>query len=93
VELADHEDSTRQVRVDTDAWRGLLANPDVVVVLAEHHDHPVRYISSVGQLNLWQGRHILALDDLYVRPEHRGRHVGEALMRALAGTPRPAATD
>ena len=41
-------------------------------------------VSSVRQVNLWQGRHILALDDLYVRAEHRGRHVGEELMRALA---------
>jgi ribosomal protein S18 acetylase RimI-like enzyme len=84
LELADHEDSTPYVHVDSDAWRGLLSNPDVVVFLAEHDGHPVGYVSSVVQLNLWQGRHLLALDDLYVRAEHRGQHVGEDLMRALA---------
>lgn len=84
LELADHESSGQHVRVDVRRWRELLADDDVVVLLAERDGHPVGYVSAVRQLSLWQGRHLLALDDLYVRAPHRGRRVGEALMRAVA---------
>lgn len=33
----------------------------------------------------WVGRHGLYLEDLYVRPEHRRRGAGSALLRSLAG--------
>lgn len=33
----------------------------------------------------WLGTHSLHLEDLYVRPEHRGSGVGSGLLRALAG--------
>jgi ribosomal protein S18 acetylase RimI-like enzyme len=84
LELADHESSGQHVRVDVRRWRELLAEDDVVVLLAEEDGHPVGYVSAVRQLSLWQGRHLLALDDLYVRAPQRGRRVGEALMRAVA---------
>ena len=32
----------------------------------------------------WTGRHGIWLDDLYVRPEHRGKGHGLALLRSLA---------
>lgn len=32
----------------------------------------------------WLGRHGIWLEDLYVRPEHRGRGYGQALLRELA---------
>jgi GNAT superfamily N-acetyltransferase len=32
----------------------------------------------------WRGVHGIYIEDLYVRPEHRGRGVGRALLRALA---------
>jgi ribosomal protein S18 acetylase RimI-like enzyme len=38
----------------------------------------------VRQLHLWSGGEILALDDLYVRPEGRDHGVGRRLMTALA---------
>ena len=84
LELADHESSGQHVHIDVPRWRELLADPDVVVFLAEDDGHPVGYVSAVAQLSLWQGRHLLALDDLYVRAPHRGRRVGEALMRSVA---------
>lgn len=33
----------------------------------------------------WQGRHGIYLEDLYIRPEFRGRGYGKALLQHLAG--------
>lgn len=84
LELAHHEDSAQHVHVDVTRWRELLADESVVVLLAERCGAAIGYVSAVRQLNLWQGRDLLALDDLYVRPGHRGLGVGEQLMRSLA---------
>jgi GNAT superfamily N-acetyltransferase len=73
------------VHVDAARWRELLDEPGVVVLLAEADGQPVGYVSAVRRLQLWQGRDLLALDDLYVREASRGRGVGERLMRAVAG--------
>ena len=83
-ELARHEDSLDAVRADTADWRRLLAHPAVAVLLAFVGDHPVGYVSGVRQLNLWVGRDLFALDDLYVRPEARDRGVGGRLMASVA---------
>lgn len=83
-ELATHENSAHAVHSTTDDWRRMLAGPSVVVLLAFAGDRPVGYVSGTRQLNLWVGRDIFALDDLYVRAEARDRGVGGRLMAALA---------
>jgi ribosomal protein S18 acetylase RimI-like enzyme len=90
LELADQQEEGQHVHVDVDGWRELLAQPQVVVLLAERAGAAVGYVSAVRQLNLWAGRDILALDDLYVRSGFRDGGVGGRLMRALADV---AATD
>jgi ribosomal protein S18 acetylase RimI-like enzyme len=84
LELADHEGDGHHVHVDVDRWGEMLAEPRVVVLLAEAAGAPVGYVSAVHQLNLWLGRDILGLDDLYVRSAARGQGVGELLMSELA---------
>jgi ribosomal protein S18 acetylase RimI-like enzyme len=99
LELADHQEEGQFVHVDTQRWRDMLADPRVVVLLAESQPrvspsaHPLQnpgerravgYVSAVRQINLWAGRDILALDDLYVRASARNQGVGDQLMRALA---------
>jgi ribosomal protein S18 acetylase RimI-like enzyme len=83
-ELAAHENTALAVHATVDDWRRMLAEPGVLVLLAHDGDRPVGYVSGVRQLNLWIGRDIFALDDLYVRPEARDRGVGGRLMAALA---------
>lgn len=84
LELADHEQSAHAVHSSVDDWRRMLADPAVVVLLAEVEGRPVGYVSGVRQLNLWLGRDLFAMDDLYVRAEARDRGIGGRLMAALA---------
>jgi ribosomal protein S18 acetylase RimI-like enzyme len=84
LELADHEHSGHAVHATVDDWRRMLAEPAVVVLIAFADDQPVGYVSGVRQLNLWVGRPIFAMDDLYVRAEVRDRGIGGQLMVALA---------
>ena len=83
LELATHENSARAVQATLDDWRRMLADPSVVVLIAYAGSRPVGYVSGIHQLNLWVGRDILAMDDLYVRAEARDRGVGGQLMAAL----------
>ena len=83
-ELAEHEDSLRAVRSNTEDWRTALADPSVTVLLAHDGHRPVGYVSGVCQRNLWLGRDLFAMDDLYVRPGARDQGVGRRLMLALA---------
>jgi ribosomal protein S18 acetylase RimI-like enzyme len=84
-EIAAEEGFSDAVHVTPAHWRRVLALPDVVVLVAVDGDQPLGYVSAVRQLNLWVGGPILALDDLYVRPEARNRSVGRGLMHHLAG--------
>lgn len=67
-----------------DGWRELLTRHDVVVLLATSGTETVGYVSAVHVVHLWSGHDVLAVDDLYVAPAHRGTGVGRALIRALA---------
>lgn len=89
VELATHEDAAHAVLCDTDDWARMLADPAVVVLLAIADGLPSGYVSATRQLNLWQGKDILAMDDLYVRPQARDNGVGGRLMAALAAHAAP----
>jgi ribosomal protein S18 acetylase RimI-like enzyme len=83
-EIAEHENSLDAVEADRDRWREMLARPDVQVLLLMLAGEPAGYVSATRRLQLWLGRDILALDDLYVRPGFRNRGLGEQLMTSLA---------
>lgn len=83
-ELAAHQGQTVDGIVDAGRWRNMLARPEVTVLVAEIDDEAVGYVSSVRHLHLWSGSDVIHLDDLYVRPGHRDRGVGDCLMAELA---------
>jgi ribosomal protein S18 acetylase RimI-like enzyme len=83
-ELAAHEGDLEHVHVDAEAWRELLARPDVRVLIAEDDAGTVGFTSTVRRIHLWTGGDLLALDDLYVRPGHRDKGIGSQLMTAVA---------
>ncbi|WP_442575153.1 N-acetyltransferase family protein [Microbacterium sp. F51-2R] len=83
-ELAAHEGDLAHVHVDAAAWSELLARPDVRVLIAEDESGAIGFTSTVRRIHLWTGGDLLALDDLYVRPDHRDKGVGSRLMTAVA---------
>lgn len=84
LEIAGHENSLQAVETDPSRWRQLLGRSDVHVLLASVDGRPAGYVSATRHLQLWLGRDILALDDLYVRRGFRDHGVGQQLMNALA---------
>ncbi len=58
--------------------------PAFRVLLAERDGAPIGFAFYFFTYSTWRGRRRLFLEDLFVVPEHRGRGVGVALMRALA---------
>lgn len=84
VELARHEKSLDAVDLDEARLAGLIARPDVIVLIADVDGEPAGYVSAARQVKFWTGGEITALDDLFVREGSRDRGIGETLMRRLA---------
>lgn len=59
--------------------------PSVWAHVAEEDGHVVGTAVWFLTFSTWTGRNGLWLEDLYVRPDHRGRGIGADLMAALAG--------
>ena len=73
--VAKHEDLLRD---------GFGAEPKFRVVIAEWERRPAGFALFFYNYSTWQGRPGLYLEDLFVRPEFRGRGIGKALLVHLA---------
>ena len=86
-ELADYERSLHEVQATADDLRAALfaAEPALFGHVAEATDGSLAGFA-VWFLNYstWDGHHGIYLEDLYVRPHHRGTGLGKALLSALA---------
>lgn len=90
IELAEYERAVDQVTAtEEDLMQALFGSgPHFVPSLFAH------VVDGDGELagmaiwflnySTWDGRHGIYLEDLYVRPHHRGQGVGTSLMRTLA---------
>jgi GNAT superfamily N-acetyltransferase len=58
--------------------------PAFQVLLATWDGAPIGFAFYFFTYSTWLGRRCLYLEDLFVRPEHRGKGAGLALMEALA---------
>jgi GNAT superfamily N-acetyltransferase len=85
-ELAEYEREPDAVEMTESGLRDALfgADPKVWVHVAEESGEVVGHALWYVNFSTWSGRHGIWLDDLYVRPEHRGKGHGLALLRALA---------
>jgi ribosomal protein S18 acetylase RimI-like enzyme len=82
--LAEEQGDGEHVTVSTERLRELLADPAVIVLLAVGPQGPLGFVSAVRKVHLWSGHDVLALDDLFVKPECRDGGIGELLMREIA---------
>jgi GNAT superfamily N-acetyltransferase len=84
--LAEYErDPAAAVATEQDLLRdGFGPQPKFWCVIAEWDGAPAGFAFYFFNYSTWQGRPGLFLEDLFVRPEFRGKGIGKALMVYLA---------
>lgn len=84
--LADYERLSHEVVLDESALAEHLfgSRPYAEVVLAEHEGAVVGFALFFHNYSTFLGRPGIYLEDLFVRPEHRGAGHGKALLAHLA---------
>jgi len=87
VELAEYERSAHEVEATADLLHAALFAPEPKVFAHVVEAHPGELVGfALWFLNFstWLGRHGIYLEDLYVRPSHRGQGYGKQLLATLA---------
>ena len=85
-ELAEYERLAHEV----DATEALIdaalfgESPNVFCEIAEWNGEPVGFALWFLNFSTFRGRNGLYLEDLYVKPSHRGRGIGAAILSHLA---------
>lgn len=87
-ELAGYEKAPHEVVATPGLLREALFGPDpaVYALIAEDDETgaAVGFALWFRNFSTWLGRHGVYLEDLYVRPSHRGHGYGKALLQELA---------
>src|SRR3954465_13626498 len=85
-DLAEYErDPKAAVATEADFIRdGFGADPKFKVVFAEKKGEPAGFALFMCNYSTWQGRPGLYLEDLFVKPEFRGKGIGKALLLPLS---------
>src|SRR5580698_11124929 len=86
-ELADFEKTPDQVQTtEADIARdGFGVDPQFRALIAEWSGHPAGFALFFSYYSTWRGAG-LHLEDLFVRPDFRGRGIGRALFARVART-------
>ena len=86
-ELAEYENALDQVQLDRDRLRRQMFDENAAEALLAFDDatgEPVGLALYFFNFSTWYGGRGLYLEDLFVRPAHRGRGHGKAFFRELA---------
>ena len=84
--LADYEKLLHEVTTTADEVAGHLFGPTprAFCDIAEADGAPVGFALWFYNYSTFRGRHGIYLEDLFVRPQHRGHGIGGALLARLA---------
>ena len=84
-ELAEYEELAHEVELDeAEVGRWLFDEQMASVLIAETDDGAVAGMALwFATFSTFLGRPGIWLEDLFVRPDHRGRGIGQALIRSL----------
>lgn len=87
-DLAEYEKALDEVDMTEDQLAAALfpddAAPALFAHVAEHDGEVVGMALWFLSFSTWTGTHGIWLEDLYVDPRHRGRGLGQELLRTLA---------
>ncbi len=85
-ELAEYERYPDAVVATEEGLGELLFGeaPKIFCDIAEWDGEPAGFCLWFYNFSTWRGRHGLYLEDLFVRPQHRGRGIGRKLLALLA---------
>lgn len=84
--LAEYEREPQAVEATAEVLAAQLASPrpPFECLLAELDGEPVGFALYFQSYSTWRARPGIYLEDLFVRPEQRGRGIGRALLARLA---------
>jgi len=85
-ELAEYEKLAHEVVANEEILRETLfgERPAAEVVIGEHHRRAVAYAIFFHNFSTFTGRPGIYLEDIYVKPEMRGRGYGKCLLTYVA---------
>ncbi len=87
-ELAEYERAAHEVVATEELLEQALFGPEpavfALVAVDDASGEAVGFALWFRNFSTWLGRHGVYLEDLYVRPTHRGSGYGKALLQALA---------
>jgi len=85
-ELAEYEKLSHEVEATEAMIAEALSGerPNLVCDIAEWNGEPVGFAVWFANFSTFSGRQGVYLEDLYVRPSHRGKGIGKALLMHLA---------
>jgi len=85
-ELAEYEKLSHEVEAtEADIAEALFgSNPRLYCAIAEWNGEAVGFAVWFANFSTFSGRYGIYLEDLYVRPSHRGKGLGKALLVYLA---------
>ena len=88
TELAEYERAREEVVATEDQLDRALFGPEpavyALIATEETTGEVVGFALWFLNFSTWLGRHGIYLEDLYVRPSHRGHGYGKALLQSLA---------
>ncbi|RCX20118.1 L-amino acid N-acyltransferase YncA [Anaerobacterium chartisolvens] len=84
-ELAEYENLLDQVKATQETLRESIFKRRVAeVVIAEYENRPVGYVLFFHNFSTFEGLPGIYIEDLYVRPELRGKGLGKLLLSFMA---------